>query len=334
MLILWSFFGIGCGTKNEREVAELLQERRKDLPSYRSQGTMTLQMGEDPLTYDIEVWYQKPYFYRVHLQNVQRGISQIILRNQTGVFVLTPQLRQSFRFRNDWPRSPGQVYLYETIIQSIIQDEQRIYQSKDKGYEFDVVANYSVFPQLTRQKIWLDKELKPRKIEIRDESQMVRLQVSFRSFEEDVSFDKNAFDKEWNMAGVAKETWLGDFVPLGPLTVYGGGMRVQPLSSADLDTLWGRAYVTRYGRKGEGVFLTLTQYRDMPVHEFYLQGGLPVWVGGQLAVSSRQGPYHRLTWTEGRFVYDMVSSSSWQGLQEIVRDVHFHGKTVIPGSFY
>src|SRR5690625_5969794 len=54
----------------------------------------------------------KKDLYRVALTNPEdeKG-SQVILKNEDGVFVLTPALDKSFKFQTDWPENSSQPYL-------------------------------------------------------------------------------------------------------------------------------------------------------------------------------------------------------------------------------
>ncbi len=63
--------------------------------------------------------------------------SQIILRNEEGVFVLTPALNKSFRFQSDWPQNSSQAYLYESLVRDILQDKKNLtFEKTDKYYIF------------------------------------------------------------------------------------------------------------------------------------------------------------------------------------------------------
>ena len=57
---------------------------------------------------------------------MQKDQSQIILRNEEGVFVLTPALNKSFRFQSDWPQNSSQAYLYESLVRDILQDKKTL----------------------------------------------------------------------------------------------------------------------------------------------------------------------------------------------------------------
>lgn len=68
---------------------------------------MTMQTSSTPMEYDVEVWYEKPTNYRVALTSKQRGITQIILRNNEGVFVLTPHLKKASVSKADGRKTMG-----------------------------------------------------------------------------------------------------------------------------------------------------------------------------------------------------------------------------------
>lgn len=189
----------GCGVKNAESVVKDLDKLVGGLESYQGSGTMTLYTGQQPLEYQVEVWYQKPQNYRIALTNAKKDITQIVLRNEEGVFVLTPKLNKSFRFQSDWPQNQGQVYLYQTLVQSILVDNSRQFASDKDAYVFDVMANYRN-GSLARQKIWLDKQTyAPRQVEVSDSNANVMVEVKFNQFQFDAKFDPKAFDMAYNM---------------------------------------------------------------------------------------------------------------------------------------
>ena len=104
-----------CGEKSQDDVVKTLNGKLENLEGYKAKAKMTLQMGADPQTYDVEIWHKKPDFYRVDLKNAQKDQNQMILRNEEGVFVLTPALNKSFKFQSDWPQNSSQAYLYESL---------------------------------------------------------------------------------------------------------------------------------------------------------------------------------------------------------------------------
>jgi outer membrane lipoprotein-sorting protein len=191
----------GCGKKDVSDVVADLDKTMNKLESYEGAGTMILHTGIKPQEYSVDVWYQSPSYYRIALKNATKDVTQIVLKNDEGVFVLTPQLNKSFRFQSDWPEKQGQAYLYHTLIQSILQDKNRQFTTEGNAYVFDVVSNLQNH-SLVRQRIWLDKkDYAPWRMEASDAESNVLLEVKFSSFVFNKKFDEDSFDMERNMLG-------------------------------------------------------------------------------------------------------------------------------------
>ncbi|OUM87520.1 MAG: DUF4367 domain-containing protein [Bacillus thermozeamaize] len=191
----------GCGGKSADSVVKDLDKTMSKLESYRGSGRMVLHTGQQPLEYKVDVWYQKPHYYRIALTNAKRDVTQIVLRNDDGVFVLTPSLNKSFRFQSDWPENQGQVYLYQTLAKSILLDNSRQFVKQNDAYIFDVMASNYQNGSFARQKIWLDKDnFAPKHVEVTDASGNLMVEVDFDTFEFGAKFDKSAFDTEQNLS--------------------------------------------------------------------------------------------------------------------------------------
>jgi outer membrane lipoprotein-sorting protein len=192
-----------CGGK--RDAASVVKDLDKmvaKMDSYQGTGRMTLHTGQQPQEYQVEVWYQPQQYYRIKLTNEKQDISQIVLRNDDGVFVLTPHLNKSFRFQSDWPENQGQVYLFQSLAKSIIADQDRQFTTDKDAYVFDVAANYQN-SSLVRQKIWLDqKSLAPRHVQVSDAQSNLMVDVDFTHFEFGAKFDKDSFDMQRNMTSM------------------------------------------------------------------------------------------------------------------------------------
>ena len=205
MVLALSVSFTACGKKDAAGVVKDLNEKVGDLKSYQGSGIMTLHTGDTPQQYHVEVWHQQPSYYRIALTNTKKDITQIVLRNDEGVFVLTPSMNKSFRFQSDWPNSQGQVYLFETLARSIIGDSTRQFTTEKDNYVFDVNANYNTHA-LVRQKIWLNKKnYAPKQVDVCDSNAKVVVQVKFDSFTFGNNFDKKDFDMQQNMTAHHKE---------------------------------------------------------------------------------------------------------------------------------
>ncbi|SDC99902.1 Outer membrane lipoprotein-sorting protein [Paenibacillus sp. CF095] len=205
MVLVLSALLAACGKKDAAAVVKDLNEVVGEMESYQGAGVMTLHTGDTPQQYKVEVWHQKPSYYRIALTNAKKDVTQIVLRNDEGVFVLTPSQNKSFRFQSNWPDNQGQVYLYETLIRSITGDTTRQFADEKESYVFDVAANYNTHA-LVRQKIWLNKsDYAPKQVEVSDSNANVVVDVKFDSFKFGTEFEKDAFDMQRNMSAATEE---------------------------------------------------------------------------------------------------------------------------------
>jgi outer membrane lipoprotein-sorting protein len=189
-----------CGTKSQGDVVKELNKRLDNLSGYKVNAKMTLKMGQDSQVYNVEIWHKDPTYYRVNLKNAAKDQSQMILRNDEGVFVLTPALNKSFRFQSDWPQNSSQAYLYESLIKDILEDKGAKFSSTKSYYVFETKTRYQNNKMLPFQEIKLNKnDLSPAEVKVMDPDRNALVTVEFSKTKFNASFDKNDFDMNKNM---------------------------------------------------------------------------------------------------------------------------------------
>jgi outer membrane lipoprotein-sorting protein len=189
-----------CGEKSQEDVLKALDEKVQKMSGYKAEAKMTLQTGTEPQVYEIEIWHKSPTYYRVNLKNAGRDQHQMILRNDEGVFVLTPALNKSFRFQSDWPQNSSQAYLYESLAKDILTDSNVTFKTTKDHYVFQTKTNYENQKMLPKQEITLSKkDLSPVKVTVMDVDLNPLLTVEFAKVEWNANFDDNAFDVNKNM---------------------------------------------------------------------------------------------------------------------------------------
>lgn len=196
-----------CGEKSQEDVKKALNKKVEEMTGYKANATLTLQTGNEPQEYNIDIWKKKPDFYRVHLKSDNKEQSQMILRNEEGVFVLTPALNKSFRFQSEWPENSSQAYLYESLVSDILNDEDAKFTVTETEYVFETKTNYQNNKTLPIQEITISKkDLRPVMVKVMDQDMQPLVQVEFTGFEFDAQFDEDAFDLEKNKTGAQMDT--------------------------------------------------------------------------------------------------------------------------------
>lgn len=205
---LWLFTAIlatiivlsACGAKSQEDVAKGLGEKVGELKGYKATAKMTLTVGNEPQSYDIDVWHNKPGDYRVHLKNAKKEQSQMILRNKSGVYVLTPALNKSYRFQSDWPQNSSQAYLYESLVKDVQDDKEAKFTETKDHYVFETKTRYQNSKMLPTQEITFKKKtLEPVSVKVMDTNKTPVVTVEFSKVEFNAKFDPGAFETKNNM---------------------------------------------------------------------------------------------------------------------------------------
>lgn len=196
-LLLLFFFSIflfaGCGKYGEKDVIKDFSKKVDDAKAYYIDGTLEIVNNDNVYNYDVEVAYKEKNYYRVSLTNTSNNHTQVILKNDDGVYVVTPALNKSFKFQSDWPYSNSQIYLLESLIQDIKDDDDRIFKETKDGYSFMTAVNYPNNRNLVKQKINLSKKLKLKKVQVYNSDSVICMTMEYKKIDYSPTFKKNYF---------------------------------------------------------------------------------------------------------------------------------------------
>ncbi|MDC3417030.1 LolA family protein [Aquibacillus salsiterrae] len=263
MAVLLILVLAACGEKSKEDVVAQLEKTVEEMDGYKAQAKMSLQTGEESQTYNIDVSHKKKDYYRVLLKNEQdKEGSQIILRNDKGVYVLTPALNKSFKFQSDWPNSSSQPYLYQSLIDDVLKDADATFESTDNYYVFETKTNYQNNNNLPFQEIYFDKKtFTPVLVKVLDKDKNPLIEVEFTNFELDPQFADDTFEIEKNMTsslfgvptmGGQEESAIKDLAVLQPTVTAGAEL----IETKEVDVENGKRVISSY--QGEKNF-TLVQ---------------------------------------------------------------------------
>ncbi len=162
--------------------------------AYYIEGALEIVNNEDVYTYDVNVSYAKDDNYKVDLVNNVNNHEQIILRNDDGVYVVTPRINKSFKFQSDWPYNNSQVYLLGPLLNDITNDENRTFEEVKDGYKITTSANYPNNPKLVKQEILLDKDVNIKKVTVIDKDGNKQITMNFDKIDLKSKFKDNYFN--------------------------------------------------------------------------------------------------------------------------------------------
>lgn len=208
-ILLTMFFVIcltGCGKTDKKSIINKMDKKVNNLNGYKIEAEMELINNEDSYKYDVSVSYKKKDNYRVSLRNKTNNHEQIILKNEDGVYVLTPSLNKSFKFQSKWPYNNSQSYLLQSVINDMKNDSKLSMNKKDGIYIFKSKVNYKNNANLTYQKVTVDKNYMIKSVYVYDRDGNINIKVNYNSIDMKAKFNKNYFILEENMQTFMNES--------------------------------------------------------------------------------------------------------------------------------
>lgn len=198
LLIAMLFILCGCGKTNYEKELNKFTEKVEKLNSYYLKGNMEIISDEDTYLYNVEVNYKKDNKYNATLINELNNHKQIILKNDDGVYVVTPSLNKSYKFQSEWPSNSSQAYILASIINDIKKDNAKKVEEIDNNIVVTVKANYPNNPKLKTEKIYFDKNMNLKFVTIYDEDEnkkieMIFTKIDYKKMPEDKTFELSSY---------------------------------------------------------------------------------------------------------------------------------------------
>ena len=183
----------GCSKYGENDVIKDLTKKIDKLKTYKITGTLEIVNNDEVFTYDVTSSYKKNDLYRVNLTNKDNDYEQIILRNDEGVYVLTPSLNKSFKFQSDWPSNNSQIYLIDSILKDITSDDEKTYKATKNYYIFMTDVDYPNNKKLIKQRIRFDKKLNLKDVTVYNENNVPIMTFKVKDIDYSPTFNKDYF---------------------------------------------------------------------------------------------------------------------------------------------
>lgn len=284
----------GCGSNSQEKVSKKIEKRLQQIDGYIAHAEMSMKTGQEARNYKINVWYKKGEndYYRVDLTNEEEDNQQTILKNEEGVFVLTPVLNKSFKFQSDWPENNGQPYLYQSLINDMVQDQDATFTVSDEHYVFKTKTNYMNNKHLPFQEVYFDrKTYLPVHVKVMNENEEPLIEVTFHDIKVNPQFSDADFNRDAILGkGDEKETFASmgeveNFEILLPLVTKGAEL----METEEVQLESGRRVISTF--KGERNFtLIQEQIEAVPTSstEFIEMNGELVHLGHSIGAVTNE----------------------------------------------
>ena len=176
-----------------------IEKYKKNIESkdtYTLTGQMDIVSNEELYQYNVIVDHKKDDNYKASLKNKESGHEQIILKNKSGVYIVTPDLNKSFKFQSDWPFNSSQAYILESLLKDFENDSNIVFEEKDEKYYLSSTVNYPNNTDLVSQKVTFNKDMIPELVEVYDKNGNVSITFKISKIEFGSDLDNSYFEVE------------------------------------------------------------------------------------------------------------------------------------------
>lgn len=195
--VLFLFCLTSCDKEDSKDYKKELTEFSSELTKYSLEAQMKVVKTEGNIIFDVAVDYLEPNFYKVRLQNKSNNNVQVIVKNNDGVFVITPALNKQFQFNSDWPLNSSHAYLFQSIVKDITNDSDASFTTDEDSYTITSKVDTKTNAKLKTQKTTFDKKTNaPISNIIYDSTQAPVITVDFKTFKTDRNLKPNDFNAE------------------------------------------------------------------------------------------------------------------------------------------
>lgn len=226
-----------CFLKFKTSSLDKMMKQAKDYQNYEMVCNMEMLENDELKSYQVTSTYasiEDKDYYKVELYDKSLNQVQVIVRNDDGVFVLTPSLNQAFQFKSEWPNNSPKPYIYQSLLTFL--DENKSEKVKD-GYIVNGNMSYENDERVKTQEIKFDKELKPVYVTVYDQDGTEIIKLTSSSFKANQDVKKEAFTQETIMKeSQTRYKTVSASLPLYPVALMGSTLSNEKVTKIDQTT--------------------------------------------------------------------------------------------------
>lgn len=193
LILLFVMVLTGCNnSKTESNVGKVVNYL-SGLGSYSLESKMTIKRSDKNVSLNVSVDYLSPGYYKVCFKG---DSEQLIIKNDSGVFVLTPSLNKEFKFDSNWPLNSSHAYLLESIKKDIKNDVEATSTLNGTDIVIECKITHKTNQKLSKMVYTCDKDFKPKKTVFLNDNNEEIITVDFENFTPNNSLGKDIFNEK------------------------------------------------------------------------------------------------------------------------------------------
>lgn len=183
----------GCKGKSNIDEVKRVTNYLSGLSSYSLTSKMTINRPDKSVSVNVNVDYLSPTYYKVCFKGDNE---QLIIKNDKGVYVITPALNKEFRFDSQWPLNSSHAYLLEAINKDINADNEATGSIEGSMITIECKIAHKTNQRLNRMRYVCDLNYKPCKTIFLNEKNEESIIVDFDTFTPNSNLGKDNFNEK------------------------------------------------------------------------------------------------------------------------------------------
>ncbi|MDE5855911.1 MAG: hypothetical protein K2H06_02580 [Anaeroplasmataceae bacterium] len=184
---------VGCKNKDNIDEVTRVTNYLSGLSSYSLTSKMSIQRPDKNVSVNVAVDYLSPSYYKVSFKGDNE---QLIIKNDTGVYVITPSLNKEFRFDSNWPLNSSHAYLLEAINKDIKADAEATGSQDGTDIVIECKITHKTNQKLNKMKYTCDANFKPKRTVFLNDKNEECIVVDFDTFTPNSNLGKDNFNEK------------------------------------------------------------------------------------------------------------------------------------------
>lgn len=206
IIIFFSLLGL-TSCKTSKPVEDSFPDIVNSLTSYKLTGRLESNFPSGTKECNVTTYYKTPNLYRVELQNPNTTETQVMIKNDTGVYVLVPSVNKTFKVNSTWPANSSYPYLLQSLCNDIVSDTNVVSNKEGNNTTLELKAKLFNNDENTTQKIIFDENKMPKEVLLYDLNHNLITRFVVTNIETNIDIDKTYFE-----ANESRETLLEYYV--------------------------------------------------------------------------------------------------------------------------
>ena len=199
MILVIMLVLVGC--KKAKSVEQEFMANLTDAKSYKVEGLMETFYDNERKQNEFVVYYKQPDLLKVTIKSLENEDQQIILKNETGVYVLIPSVNKSFKIQSTWPTNASYPYLLQSLAKDIANDQKLVSTDKAQTVEVETDTFMHTDANVVKQKIIFDKGTSlPTEVKVYDSEGELYIRCVFQNIELDYNVGADEFKVKESVA--------------------------------------------------------------------------------------------------------------------------------------